>query len=200
MEKNENVEKQTRKYDNEITKLMLAALVKDRHSDINSICFPELLLGTGRSKQGKYKNNDKGIDLFCLDIFPSHDNVSTSYELKTSRDDYLKEMRYPLKKRPAYLLSNYFYFIVPAGMGIIKDKSEIPLDCGLIDISADGKTHVILNAEYHERICPTWMFLTSFARRMNKLEMDMETSDQEYPEMNSEKVNIFLNEYDLGEK
>ena len=188
-------EKQVRKYDNEITKLMLKALVQDRHNSVNFLCFPELLLGTSRASQGKYKNNNKGIDLFVIDLFKSHDNVTYSYELKSLRDDYLKEMKYPLKRRMAYLLSNYFFFVIPAGMNVAK-KEEIPSDCGLIEITADGKSHVILPAEYHSRIYPNWMFLTSFARRVKKLEMDMETYDQEFEGMNSEKIDIFLNEYD----
>jgi hypothetical protein len=55
------------------------------------------------------------------------------YEVKTSRADYLCEIKQPLKRRIGLRYSNEFYFVTPAGL---LSLSEIPVECGLIESGA----------------------------------------------------------------
>ena len=55
------------------------------------------------------------------------------YEIKTSRSDFLCEVKRPLKRRMGLRYSNEFYFVTPPGL---LDPAEIPVDCGLIEAGA----------------------------------------------------------------
>ena len=52
------------------------------------------------------------------------------YEVKTSRGDFLSELKRPLKRRIGVRYSNEFYFVTPADLVRI---AEIPPECGLIE-------------------------------------------------------------------
>ena len=52
------------------------------------------------------------------------------YEVKTSRADYLCELKHPLKRRVGMRYSNEFYFVAPGGM---LELNEVPAECGLIE-------------------------------------------------------------------
>ena len=52
------------------------------------------------------------------------------YEVKTSRADFLAELKHPLKRRIGMRYSNEFYFVTPAGL---VNTTEIPAECGLIE-------------------------------------------------------------------
>jgi hypothetical protein len=54
-----------------------------------------------------------------------------SYEVKTSRADFLAELKRPLKRRIGMRYSNEFYFVTPAGL---VTATEIPAECGLIEV------------------------------------------------------------------
>jgi hypothetical protein len=52
------------------------------------------------------------------------------YEVKTSRADFLSELKRPLKRRIGMRYSNEFYFVTPADLVRI---AEIPPECGLVE-------------------------------------------------------------------
>ena len=52
------------------------------------------------------------------------------YEVKTSRADFLSELKRPLKRRIGMRYSNEFYFVTPAGLISL---AEIPPECGLVE-------------------------------------------------------------------
>jgi hypothetical protein len=52
------------------------------------------------------------------------------YEVKTSRADFLSELKRPLKRRIGMRYSNEFYFVTPADLVRL---AEIPPECGLIE-------------------------------------------------------------------
>jgi hypothetical protein len=55
------------------------------------------------------------------------------YEVKTSRADFLSELKRPLKRRIGMRYSNEFYFVIPAALVGI---AEIPSECGLVEARA----------------------------------------------------------------
>ncbi len=85
----------------------------------------ELRLSTGRINSSAQR-----LDAFALNCLPHLAMKRVCYEVKTSRADYLCELKHPLKRRVGMRYSNEFYFVAPGGM---LDLKEIPAECGLIE-------------------------------------------------------------------
>ena len=90
------------------------------------IFLRELRVGTGHRNSSSQR-----LDAFALNCLPWLGMKRVCYELKVSRADFLCEVRRPLKRRLGMRFSNEFYFVALAGM---LSPSEIPVDCGLIEI------------------------------------------------------------------
>ena len=87
--------------------------------------FRELRVGTGRRN-----GNVQRVDAFALNSLPHTAMKRVCYEVKTSRADFLAEVKHPLKRRIGMRYSNEFYFVIPAGL---VDIAEIPAECGLVE-------------------------------------------------------------------
>jgi hypothetical protein len=87
--------------------------------------FRELRVGTGRQNGGAQR-----LDGFALNTLPHTAMKRVCYEVKTSRGDFLSELKQPLKRRIGMRYSNEFYFVTPAGL--VKAE-EIPAHCGLVE-------------------------------------------------------------------
>ena len=132
--------------------------LKGRHPASEWIFLPELRIGTGYGR-----NSEQRIDAWAMHTWPSKNYSRTAYEIKVSRADFLKEIKQPLKRRRALLLSNMFFFAVPADL--VKPE-EIPEDCGLVYVTGN-KAKVVLDAPWHEGAPPTWNFMASVYRAYN---------------------------------
>lgn len=97
------------------------------------IFLRELRVGTGRGKQSLQR-----LDAFALNCFPHLGMKRVCYEIKTSRADFLNEVRQPLKRRIGMRYSNEFYFVMPAGT---IDVHELPSECGLIEAGCAPPEH-----------------------------------------------------------
>jgi hypothetical protein len=87
--------------------------------------FRELRVGTGRRNGGAQR-----LDAFALNTLPHTAMRRVCYEVKTSRADFLSELKHPLKRRIGMRYSNEFYFVTPA---TLVAPEEIPPDCGLVE-------------------------------------------------------------------
>jgi hypothetical protein len=87
--------------------------------------FRELRVGTGRQNGGVQR-----LDAFALNTLPHTAMKRVCYEVKTSRADFLSELKRPLKRRIGMRYSNEFYFVIPAAM---VSAAEIPAECGLVE-------------------------------------------------------------------
>jgi len=87
--------------------------------------FRELRAGTGRQNGGAQR-----LDAFALNTLPHTAMKRVCYEVKSSRADFLCELKHPLKRRIGMRYSNEFYFVTPAGL---VSAAEIPSDCGLVE-------------------------------------------------------------------
>lgn len=149
------------------------------------VIFKELRCGTGFGKRSEQR-----IDFYALHCYPSQHNRRIAFEIKVSRQDFLHELESPLKRRGAILLSNQFYFVTPPGL---VDAKEIPIECGLMEIAPQSDTppdktkcgsfwrkannvrfsywvREVIDAPVRESILPTWKFVASLARRINREE------------------------------
>jgi hypothetical protein len=87
--------------------------------------FRELRVGTGRRNGGAQR-----LDAFALNTLPHTAMKRICYEVKTTRGDFLSELKHPLKRRMGMRYSNEFYFVTPA---TLVSTAEIPADCGLVE-------------------------------------------------------------------
>lgn len=127
--------------------------------------FPELRVGTGYGK-----DHEQRIDAWAINLYPSSGLNRISYEIKTSRADFLTEIKNPFKRRAAMRLSNEFYFVAPVGL---ITPEEVPEGAGLMEVrkmAAGWFTHVIVPAPFRESIMPTWKFVAALARRVAREE------------------------------
>ncbi|HSU30562.1 MAG TPA: hypothetical protein VLJ11_04955 [Bryobacteraceae bacterium] len=153
------------------------------HRSSEWIFLRELKVGTGFSSSAAQR-----LDAFALNCYAHTSMKRVCYEVKTSRADFLCEMKHPLKRRIGLRYSNEFYFVTPAGM---LATSEIPIECGLIEIGVfkdEGRNsmlarfedfahfntdhniycRVTVQAPWRETPGPTWQFVAGMLRNQQK--------------------------------
>ena len=147
------------------------------------IFLRELRVGTGFRNSAAQR-----LDAFALNCFVHTSMKRVCYEVKTSRADFLCEMKQPLKRRIGLRYSNEFYFVTPAGL---LNTSEIPIECGLVEVgmftdddrqlalaSMGNLIHFDVNHRTYCRITlpapwrdtpgPTWQFVAGMLRNQQK--------------------------------
>jgi len=85
----------------------------------------ELRVGTGRRNGSAQR-----LDAFALNSLPHTAMKRICYEVKTSRADFLAELKHPIKRRIGMRYSNEFYFVTPSSL---LEIAEVPAECGLIE-------------------------------------------------------------------
>jgi hypothetical protein len=163
---------------------MLDVLEAALHSQSKEWMFlRELRIGTGHRHHEMQR-----LDAFALNCLAHLGMKRICYELKTSRADFLGEVRRPLKRRIGMRFSNEFYFVTPPGMLAI---DEVPTDCGLIEVGTaateeaqrlvrmhDGLFHVdpatgcfcavLVPAPWRDTPAPTWQFAAAMLRNQKR--------------------------------
>lgn len=147
------------------------------------IFLRELRVGTGRSHHSLQR-----LDAFALNCLRHNSMKRVCYEIKTSRSDYLCEMKNPLKRRLGLHLSNQFFFVTPIGLLSVQD---IPNDCGLIEIGQaiteeskrlarsnagfcyfDAENGwfclITVPAPWRDTAAPTWQFAAAMLRNQQR--------------------------------
>jgi hypothetical protein len=137
--------------------------IRAHHSDYSGkpdgILVFELATGTG------YAHGEPNrIDAFWMAAEPSKGLKRIAYEIKTSRGDFLREIRDPRKRRAALRVSNQFFFVTPPG---IAKPEEIPLECGLKEVH-EGRLVSVVDAPFRDGLPASWHFFAAFARRIMK--------------------------------
>jgi len=127
--------------------------------------FAELRIGTGYGREAEQR-----IDAWAMALWPSAQFKRVAYEVKISRSDFLREIKDPGKRRRAMVFSNEFYFATP--FGLLKE-SEIPPECGLVEIRPDGRLRTVVDAPHRDTPPPSWRFMAAIIRRANDGRMDL---------------------------
>jgi len=148
------------------------------------IFLRELRVGTGYQR-----NAAQRLDGFALNCYMHTSMKRVCYEIKTSRADFLCEMKHPLKRRLGLCYSNEFYFVT---LGGLLDISEVPIECGLIEIEVgrsrsqdpaqlgfetfshfapehEAYCRVVIPAPWRETPGPTWQFVASMLRNQKRV-------------------------------
>lgn len=125
-----------------------------------SVMFPELRLGSGYNDIAQRR-----IDLFV--ISSEKGNYTTAFEIKVSRQDFLKDIKDPLKQRGARLYSSNFFYVAPQGMIKI---DEVPVWAGLKEYDFETKKFkTSIPAPLLSRNTPSWSLICSLVRRVNNV-------------------------------
>jgi len=147
------------------------------------IFLRELRVGTGFQGSAAQR-----LDAFALNCLAHNSMKRICYEVKTSRADFLCEMKQPLKRRIGLRCSNEFYFVTP--FGLLK-TSEVPIECGLVEASARREDagevmlsrnepllhfhetsgiycRVTVPAPWRETPGPTWQFVAAMLRNQRR--------------------------------
>ncbi|HEY3458078.1 MAG TPA: hypothetical protein VGK64_26085 [Bryobacteraceae bacterium] len=141
---------------------------------------------------GHHRNSAQRLDAFALNCYAHTSMKRICYEIKTSRADFLCEMKHPLKRRIGLRYSNEFYFVTLSGL---LDISEIPVECGLIEIEVrrsrmqnsaqlgpevfsyfapehQAYCRVVVPAPWRETPGPTWQLAASMLRNQKRAFQD----------------------------
>lgn len=94
------------------------------------------------------------IDAFAMALWPSKDFLRVAYEIKASRQDWLNEIKNPVKRMQAWHLSNEFWFVMPAGVIKEGDWRRNMTGCGLLVIRDDGSIRSVYRARQRKRCWP----------------------------------------------
>ena len=89
----------------------MRGLIQRRHTSYGKpagILIFELATGTGYAA-----GEPNRLDAFFMAETISKGLLRVAYEIKTSRSDFLREIREPRKRRAALRVSNQFYFVTP---------------------------------------------------------------------------------------
>ena len=163
----------------------ILSTLRDRHDGPEWLFFPELRLGTGyalRCNGRKVLSEvESRIDAFAMNCYPSKRCQRVAYEIKMTRSDFIREIRQPLKRRPAMLLTNLFYFVAPDGVLAVED---IPAECGLLVVKdkPTGYTHCSLKetvpAPWRDTGPAPWHFVAALGRRIAETEQAVNAEDE----------------------
>lgn len=144
---------------NKIEAKTIIEALRKRHPKDQWAFFPELRIGTGAGKDAEQR-----LDVWAIAYWPSTQGIKrVAYEVKVSRSDFLAELKNPLKRRRALLLSNEFYFAAPKGLiGV----SELPPEAGLVEVDPEFRQgfHTLVAAPWRDIPPPSWRFVASIAR------------------------------------
>lgn len=117
--------------------------------------FFELRNGTGYGRQERY------LDAFAFNMYPSKKFWRISYEFKVTRSDFLAELSKPEKRDFGLSISNEFYFVCPPG---VAKREEIPEGCGLLEVSGKRLKRVVV-AKQREAADLTMREVAAIARQ-----------------------------------
>lgn len=158
---------------------MLTSTVKDielllakRHPPDKWMYVTELFTTTGYADAARYEPFCclRKIDAFAMALWPSLHFESIAYEIKTNRQDWLNELKNPMKRVQAYLLSNKFFFVLADG---IYRRGDTPTDafrCGILRVTKGGGQIRKIRDAYHHAAwpMPEW-FVASLLRRVRQM-------------------------------
>lgn len=141
----------------------IIALLRERHR--SEIFVTELRGGAGYGG-----DSERRMDAWALHPYPSKSNRRVAYEVKVSRGDFLRDIKQPLKHRPALIFSNEFYFVAPKGL--IK-ADELPLFAGLLEVRTGRNNDFSylkeeVKAPWRDTPPPSWRFVSSLVRSVAK--------------------------------
>jgi hypothetical protein len=91
--------------------------------------------GNGPFSSSYASGGTQYLDAFALNHWPSKKHWRVAYEVKISRNDFLRELKTPEKRNWGVSIANEFFFVCAPG---VARPEEIPTGCGLLEANKDG--------------------------------------------------------------
>lgn len=120
--------------------------------------FRELRIGIGYAADA-----NRYLDLWGISPAREKRYRRVAIEIKTSRNDFTRELRIPGKREWAVYHSNEFYFAAPPG---VLTPDDMPYPCGLLEVDEAGTVVIAKPAAERDTDRPTWRFVAALARRL----------------------------------
>lgn len=144
----------------------ITTILESRHPNDAWIFAAEVNTSTGYSAQ--HQDGPGGIrriDAFALALWPSKNFQRVAYEIKVTRQDWLNEIRDPVKRAQAWYLSNEFWFAVPESIVKSGDWQRNMMGCGLLFVGNDGNIKIARKASKRKDCFPMPLgFIASLMR------------------------------------
>lgn len=135
------------------------------------VVLSEVRTGTAFMSKWRTRGGPFGhgyIDMMAFNCWPSGGFLRIVFEIKTSRNDFLNELKRPEKRWLAQMYSHQFYYVAPKG---VIECRDLPGCCGLIEVlEKDGKLklHTVYSAEVKEASPLPDSFIASLLRNAYK--------------------------------
>lgn len=133
----------------------IAQTLENRHPRNAWIYATEVSTSTGYSTQHlDGPGGTRRIDAFALALWPSKKFQRVAYEIKVSRQDWLKEIENPIKRAQAWYLSNEFWFACADSIVQQGDWRADMAGCGLLSINENGDIAIVHKAHNRANCFP----------------------------------------------
>lgn len=118
----------------------IKGLIREQYGRVKSqidtakwVVLSEVRTNTGYKSKGTDGEPfaEKFIDMMAFNCWPSEGLTRVAFEIKTSRSDFLNELKKPEKRWLAMMYSHKFYYVAPKGVIEIR---ELPGGCGLVEV------------------------------------------------------------------
>ncbi len=137
------------------TDFIIDALRVRHPRDRGWCCFTEVTFADPASY------NSRRIDVLFFSFWHSKNYQRIAYEIKRARSNFLQELRHPEKRAPVMKYVTEFYYVAPKGM--IK-PSEVPEDCGLLEVDDNGICRMKKRAPFLGDRAPSWYLVGTLLR------------------------------------
>lgn len=141
----------------------LLELLSKGHQPPTRAFIPEFRCGTGYSRETR-------ADAISMGLWPSaKDGMEiTGYELKISRADWLRELKYPNKADPIKQFCDRWYLVV-SDLKIVTYIHELPDGWGLM-YAENGEIRMMVEAKKLTPVPPDKAFIAALMRRATRVD------------------------------
>jgi len=98
-------------------------------------------------------SSGRRLDAAAINRWHTRGYATMAFELKRSRQDFLKELAEPAKREEALAISSLFWFVTPEGL--VKPE-EVPPEAGLAWVTVDGAVRIRRKPPERPRPEATW--------------------------------------------
>lgn len=107
--------------------------------------------------------SERRMDLWVIQAEPAKGCPATAYEVKVSRQDFVRDrLKAAEKHRGALMYSDRFYYAAPEGL---INPDELPPFAGLIEVRERGGLRIRVPAPVRSKMVADWPFIVSLFRR-----------------------------------
>jgi len=139
----------------------LKALLRARYAAPEHAIFFEVANSVGATQRSY-------ADAVAMSLFPSRGLTLHGFELKVSRNDWLRELKKPEKAEGVFGFMDYWWIVAPEG--VVKEN-ELPATWGLLTEKA-GTLAIDTKAPKLEPVPVPRSFLAALLRRANEMAME----------------------------